>query len=91
MLLPVLDEDVGGGIWRIKWHPTQRHRLALATMHDGFKVLDLSEADAGWTQAALEPYRRHESLAYGVDWNRSGTRLASCSFYDHMIALWTPA
>lgn len=42
-------------------------------------------------------FEGHESLAYGVDWQRGGgngndgedtTLVASASFYDHMLHLW---
>ncbi|KAK4058175.1 hypothetical protein OIO90_000914 [Microbotryomycetes sp. JL221] len=33
--------DAGGGIWRLKWHPTQSERILIASMHDGFKVVDI--------------------------------------------------
>ena len=89
-LVPLTQVDVGGGAWRVKWHPSAPTRLALATMHDGFKVVDLEPAPS-WAVSEVTAYREHQSLAYGVDWHPAGTALASCSFYDHCIALWRPA
>jgi diphthamide biosynthesis protein 7 len=86
----VFNVDVGGGIWRVKWQPQSPNRLALATMHDGYKLLDL-QLDGEVSLKSMEAYRKHESLAYGLDWNRSGSTLASCSFYDHLITLWSPS
>ncbi|GAA5876195.1 hypothetical protein JCM16303_007053 [Sporobolomyces ruberrimus] len=108
-LRPLTTFDVGGGIWRLKWHPTNPCRLLIAAMHNGFSVIDFPglsslEAEGG----ALNPgegvlvkrFEGHESLAYGVDWNvaakgegektEDGKDLvASCSFYDHALHVWS--
>lgn len=71
-------------------------------MHDGFKVVDLSERLVeGRDWDLLQPedavvatrFDEHGSLAYGVDWCRAkdadgSTIVASCSFYDHQMHLW---
>ena len=80
--------DAGGGVWRLRWHPERRDLLLTACMHAGFKVLP---AEGG---EPLCEYTRHESLAYGVDWQpasgRSDTMLvATCSFYDRALHMWT--
>ena len=102
--------DAGGGIWRLKWHPTDPQRLLVAAMHGGFKVVDfdglvLREAGAaggeagGWVRpgegALRARFDGHESLAYGVDWSDGGKTsegrdlVASCSFYDHALHVWS--
>jgi diphthamide biosynthesis protein 7 len=101
--VPVLQTDVGGGVWRVRWHPdaSRKHDLLVACMHDGFKVLRFSgtlgaSAEGGEEGAAsiLRRFDEHKSLAYGVDWsfaepNRSDeTAIASCSFYDHLLHVW---
>ena len=98
-LSPLLQTDVGGGAWRVKWHPSsdRKHDLLVACMHDGFKVLrfDLHSFEDNGSRI-LKRYDAHESLAYGVDWSHmKGTSadgkesiIASCSFYDHVLRLW---
>ncbi|GAA6063011.1 hypothetical protein JCM10212_002652 [Sporobolomyces blumeae] len=80
-LRPLSTFDVGGGIWRLKWHPTNPNRLLVAAMHNGFSVIDYdlapnaigsSETDRALIPGGGELVRRfegHESLAYGVDWS----------------------
>ena len=40
-LIPIVQTDVGGGAWRVKWHPSpaRSRDLLVACMHDGFKIL----------------------------------------------------
>ncbi|GAA5831863.1 hypothetical protein JCM11251_003914 [Rhodosporidiobolus azoricus] len=87
-LRPLTTYDAGGGIWRLKWHPTLPNRLLVAGMHGGFKVVDfdglsLSEPSEGESESGggfVQPgegklharFDRHESLAYGVDWSDGG-------------------
>ncbi|KAF9229278.1 WD-40 repeat-containing protein [Gyrodon lividus] len=105
-LKPLMDVDVGGGAWRVKWHPLaeRKHDLLIACMHDGFKVVHFDLAATGDDPrlladgASYEIAKRfdgHESLAYGVDWSfdqhNGGNEalIASCSFYDCALHLWS--
>ena len=85
--------SAGGGVWRVKWHPKQPHLLAAACMHAGFVVLRADPA-LGSLQVQ-EHYAHQRSLGYGIDWSRAhlpaGGLAASCSFYDRLLHLWTPA
>ncbi|RZF48420.1 hypothetical protein LSTR_LSTR014232 [Laodelphax striatellus] len=59
----------GGGVWRLKWHPTtksiRKDYLLAACMHGGFKVIDCRDvADIN----VVASFTEHESLAYGADW-----------------------
>ncbi|KAJ7487605.1 WD40-repeat-containing domain protein [Mycena galericulata] len=90
-LVPVTQVDVGGGAWRVKWHPSpsRKNELLVASMHDGFKVVRFAFGDDG----SVKRFDSHTSLAYGADWSFSETEgetlIASCSFYDHSLHLWT--
>lgn len=77
----------GGGIWRLKWHPTNENRLLSASMHAGAFVLDINDIA---TEASLSTsFLNHTSMAYGADWSFADPNLvASCSFYDHIMHLW---
>ena len=96
---PVSDTPVGGGVWRLKWHPFNPHLLLAACMHNGFHVLNLDGVSEQSTGTILASYMNHKSLAYGVDWrtklldsvtdNKETDMIASCSFYDHSLHLWT--
>jgi diphthamide biosynthesis protein 7 len=78
----------GGGLWRLKWHPSDPDRLVAAAMHNGFHALRCKEDHL----VAEAIYQDHESLAYGVDYvgvDEDGCDLmGSCSFYDHAFHLW---
>jgi diphthamide biosynthesis protein 7 len=101
-LVPLITHDVGGGIWRLKWHATRSERLLVAAMHDGFKVIDFEglSSESNSSSLAQEPrlharFDGHNSLAYGVDWCSRQTTgenemdiVASCSFYDHSLHVW---
>lgn len=98
--------DIGGGAWRVKWHPSPGRKadLLVACMHDGFKVLRMSEDLLAPTASPSEPgsqsyetlvrFDEHASLAYGADWSYADghsdekSLVASCSFYDHTLHTW---
>ncbi|KAJ7900354.1 WD40-repeat-containing domain protein [Mycena olivaceomarginata] len=98
-LLPVTQVDVGGGAWRVKWHPSasRKQDLLVACMHDGFKVVRFAEPEGAGLDGGevLKRFDSHTSLAYGADWSfddsgsEGETSIASCSFYDHTLRLWT--
>ena len=79
-LRPLLSVDVGGGAWRVKWHPNleRKQDLLVACMHDGFKVVRLHDSVIGMSSVEKEPvddkwdvttrFDEHTSLAYGADW-----------------------
>ncbi|KAI9512577.1 WD-40 repeat-containing protein, partial [Russula earlei] len=79
-LTPLALAGVGGGAWRVKWHPSpsRTQDLLVAAMHDGFKVVSFHNvghqtdppSDAnGKNWEIVKRYDEHESLAYGVDWS----------------------
>ncbi|KAF8922550.1 WD40-repeat-containing domain protein [Mucidula mucida] len=101
-LVPLCQTNVGGGVWRVKWHPSpeRKNDLLVACMHDGFKVVNFGQMNSSSNGALLSEegvvvkrFDEHESLAYGVDWSFSSlhvgeSTIASCSFYDHLLHIW---
>lgn len=97
---PLKELPLGGGIWRLKWHPRSVGLLAAACMHNHFALVD-ARLGSGEPMEVVERYKGHASLAYGVDWCRKIAKetfsdssttftctLASCSFYDHSMHVW---
>lgn len=95
MAKPVNETSIclGGGVWRIKHHPYVPGTVLAACMHNGFSIVKID----GEKAEVIETYNKHESLAYGVDWQRGesfreGKRcvVATCSFYDRLLRIWRP-
>ncbi|CDW97522.1 hypothetical protein, partial [Sporisorium scitamineum] len=70
---PLSETDVGGGVWRVKWHAEDSRMLLVGCMHDGFKVLKLAELAEEEVGAAtlrgkefdvVTRFDEHDSLAY---------------------------
>ncbi|KAL7548273.1 hypothetical protein ACHAWF_011565 [Thalassiosira exigua] len=101
---PLMKACVGGGVWRIKWHPSchndETHgsgKMLVAAMHGGCCVLNAPTLSAQWDGEVgpiekVSKFTAHESMAYGADWlwfNKSNSTVAaSCSFYDRQIFMW---
>ena len=101
MSKPFKDKSLGGGIWRIKWNHVLPNIASTACMHNNFSVVDCHLKSSKPIEV-VDAYDKHNSLAYGIDWCRSFETvrkndkeedyvftLASCSFYDHSLHLWT--
>ncbi|XP_077456911.1 diphthine methyltransferase isoform X2 [Stigmatopora argus] len=72
MRQPFSESMLGGGVWRLKWHPTQEHLLLAACMHNDFHILHCQqtiESNKG-DCPVVASYILHNSLAYGADWSR---------------------
>ncbi|KAI5065461.1 hypothetical protein GOP47_0020156 [Adiantum capillus-veneris] len=61
---------LGGGVWKLKWSPFDKDCLVAACMHNGFMVVKMQGDEL---VLAME-YKKHQSLAYGVDWFRGPSK-----------------
>ncbi|WFD06227.1 methylated diphthine methylhydrolase [Malassezia vespertilionis] len=91
---PVSETEVGGGIWRTKWHPTRPDTILLGCMHGGFQVLQDTQPAAEAMEVVCH-FDAHNSIAYGCDWERGMLQtnpdedlVYSCSFYDATLRVW---
>ncbi len=92
MKQPIHSYHLGGGVWRIKWHPYLTHMYLTACMHGGVKIVDTKQ------DCIAHCYSKHTSIAYGIDWNYAQVCKSSdtdpvlsgvsCSFYDHAFHFW---
>ncbi|KAK3033506.1 hypothetical protein RJ639_032735 [Escallonia herrerae] len=94
---PMVETSIclGGGVWRIKQHPFVPGLVLAACMHNGFAIVKVKGGKAEVT----ETYTKHDSLAYGADWQRESPCqdgkskrpvVATCSFYDRLLRVWMP-
>ncbi|XP_061752715.1 diphthine methyltransferase isoform X2 [Nerophis ophidion] len=72
MRAPVSESTLGGGVWRLKWHPSHHHLLLAACMHNHIHVLNTQHSTeaAGGACPVVASYVLHNSLAYGADWSQ---------------------
>ncbi|EGD74152.1 hypothetical protein PTSG_06161 [Salpingoeca rosetta] len=64
---PLAEVHTGGGLWRLKWHPSNPRLLLCAGMHAGFQVLAVDDEDAGQADIVCN-YDTNGELAYGASW-----------------------
>lgn len=89
----VQEIELGGGVWRVKFHPDDPRLMLVATMYDGFKVVRRDAVD-GRLRVVCR-FDEHKSIAYGAAWMPAretcpGQSVAlTGSFYDHSLRLWS--
>ncbi|KAJ8905270.1 hypothetical protein NDN08_001778 [Rhodosorus marinus] len=79
-----------GSPWRIKYHPEDPRYILLPAMYAGAYLLRRDDARNGGNQICH--YRGHQSIAYGACWMDSTVdplSVATCSFYDHAVHVWS--
>lgn len=82
--------NLGGGVWRLRWHPTDKTRLLAPCMYNGAYVIEHQQESNALK--VVYSHMAHESIAYGADWSfavdTASPLIATCSFYDHSLHLW---
>lgn len=79
---PADEIHLKGGIWRIKPKSDNKNLLLIACMYHNFSIVDCSTS-----LKLIGEYFEHESICYGCDWAPKSSTFASCSFYDHKLAV----
>ncbi|KAK6464755.1 WD40-repeat-containing domain protein [Scheffersomyces coipomensis] len=82
-------ENLGGGVWRLIPSPIEGDERVLACcMYDGARVIN-PLADNGFE---VSRYFKgdHSSMCYGGDWAEKTNTIATCSFYDNILQVWSP-
>ena len=68
MRAPTATFHTGGGVWRLKWHPSKAEKLLAACMYNGFRLLDCG-CEEKPNMLSIMSYEKHKSIAYGADWH----------------------
>ncbi|KAH6890957.1 WD40-repeat-containing domain protein [Thelonectria olida] len=96
----VLEEKLGGGVWRLdlvnirRKADSLRIRILASCMHAGARLLDLEVQNGeNWACNILAQFEEHKSMNYGSDFVRGskvddGLRCVSTSFYDKLLCVW---
>ncbi|KAF7545654.1 hypothetical protein G7Z17_g9005 [Cylindrodendrum hubeiense] len=95
----VLEENLGGGVWRLdlvnisQRDGSLRVRILASCMHAGARLVDVEVQDGqSWTCTVLAQFEEHKSMNYGSDYVRGGQgdglRCVSTSFYDKLLCVW---
>lgn len=82
-------QKLGGGVWRFSPSVKQGdNKLLTCCMYDGARIVGANEDD----EPVVERYFKedHESMVYGCDWSPEGNKVATCSFYDGVVHVWSP-
>lgn len=79
---PLLDINLGGGVWKIKFRPKDPSKILCACMYNGWALLNDDDLSIKQT------VNIDGSLLYGVDWSPdSDNFFVCCTFYDRTVRI----
>lgn len=85
----LLEQETGGGVWRLKWshEKGQENKLLAACMHAGAFVLHVNTDEGICTVTESMVDNDADRLVYGADWLGEGG-IAISSFYKDIVQIW---
>lgn len=84
-------QELGGGVWRLLPNPQNHDTVLSCCMYNGAYILDASAATEEEPSSIVKYYKSgHDSMVYGGDWSPNGDYVATCSFYDKQLRIWSP-
>ncbi|KAK9478239.1 WD40-repeat-containing domain protein [Lipomyces japonicus] len=85
------EQDLGGGVWRLIPYRRQNGKFTVLAccMYGGARIIATNLKDTTKFSVVGTITQGHESMVYGGDWSSDGTILATCSFYDKQLKLWS--
>lgn len=86
---PLFERNLGGGVWKVKWHSKKPNIITVPCMYNGLKILGIDKNEVNMLDDNLI---KPGPLTYGADWentlgNNDTSYIASCTFYDKKINL----
>ena len=80
MRLTCVSAPLGGGVWRLKWHPHHQDQLLAACMHNGFKVVAYTPGASATQPAATDAQAAVADVPRGDRF----ALIASCMEHDSL-------
>lgn len=90
-VIPKVQEklNLGGGVWRFVPSTIKNdNRLMTCCMYNGARIIGAKSDSEPIVERFFK--EEHESMVYGGDWSPDGDKIATCSFYDCIVQVWSP-
>ncbi|GMM37431.1 diphthamide synthase [Saccharomycopsis crataegensis] len=86
------EKNLGGGVWRLTPFKNTADKLMVCCMYDGAKIVTADDGSANEDVIKIDRVFRknHTSMVYGGDTSLKDDLMATCSFYDCSLQIWSP-